>query len=210
MGDRGRTSHAHAGNFYGELGQQHKYGQEREEETEKDPPDGGSSENSKTSVRGSFRTTHNRSPFVCPITRSANHRRLQLRDEEIDEGGDSGENIGGLNLRPNGGESINEKDFGVMNMSQPSNEHCLGGEKNIYVGQWDSIKEKMVWATVDKGEAIDGMRGGGIAGSRAFNPPSGQNEVSPNFVFGKCKAHCSTHVSSPKSKKTEGSYEKAA
>lgn len=158
-------------------------------------------------MRGSFGKFHDRSPSVSHNLWNANHGRLELRDEENIEGGDSGENYGGVNICPNGGKSvyakdleamqnvnhgrlqlrdegnneggdsrenygdvnscpnggknINVKDLGAIQMSQPLKEHCIGGERNIYVGQWDSIKEKMIWATVDKSVDLDDIRGGG-------------------------------------------------
>ncbi|XP_059458313.1 uncharacterized protein LOC132187906 [Corylus avellana] len=132
---------------------------------------------------------------------NVNYGRLQLRDEENNEGDNLGANYDGVNSCPNGEKNINVADLGAKPRSHSLKENCIEGERNIYVGQWDSIKEKMIWATVDKRVDLDDIRGGGLAGSKTPLPPVGQNNVSPAFVFGTTNVQGSNHVASPKSKK---------
>lgn len=73
---------------------------------------------------------------------------LKRKDVEILEGGNHGEKIIGSNIMEFGlnveGRNTRQ-DSGDTNKAQKHMRTKSGRAKSIYVGQWDTIKEKMVW-----------------------------------------------------------------
>lgn len=117
----------------------------------------GSSGNSATPTKGIFIKVSFKSRTYLPKLGSKNHGILQLRDEDNLDGEDYGENTMGnkfLACSLNEEGSFNEQDPGVMTKSQLNREAVFGGVRNIYVGQWDSIKEKMIWESLERGRPL--------------------------------------------------------
>jgi hypothetical protein len=103
---------------------------------------------------------------------------MQKRNEERRSNmGNKGENIIGntfLNIGVSGGKG-----------SQSTIKKKLSSkmEKSIYVGQWDSIKEKMIWQEREKGDEVAGIPKLVNSNSHVeefFTPAKPTNEEGPN------------------------------
>lgn len=135
-----------------EPGSQRKYVDDDATFGPKESSDGGSSGNSVVRARGgmgSISRNLRKDPYQSG---SGNPDVITAMNGVLREGGNKGERYGELQKKTVSFEEVckSRQETEKASDDQGKRESISKKGKNIYVGQWDTIKEKMIWQVVDK------------------------------------------------------------
>ncbi|XP_059436731.1 uncharacterized protein LOC132169771 [Corylus avellana] len=183
-GDRQHQQWRHMGDVGGGVGAEHG---------------GGSAGTATTPVKGGSNNVSRNSSLSPSKRGSGNKGALKEKERVVMGGADLAQTVMGRlygDISSNNGEGEGRGESKGGKVSEEIN--CNKG-KNIYVGQWDTIKEKMVWDSLDKVNGVQFIReissGDKLAGKANRVVTSVQHEEGNGlFTFGSKSTYPSGHA----------------